>query len=52
MKRRISLLPTLFRRERYQMPQRTNLYVRIVPDARNTGGKGWTVFVTKDVRQA
>jgi hypothetical protein len=45
-----SLLQTLIRRDRFQAPQRTSLYLRTLPDIRHAGGKGWTVFITKDVR--
>lgn len=45
-----SLLQTLLRRESFRLPKRTSLYLRTLPDARHTGAKGWTIFVTKDVR--
>ena len=45
-----SSLLQLIRRERFQVPKPSSLYLRTLPDARHAGGKGWTVFITKDVR--
>ncbi len=47
MKRAIHFLRTLFWRQRYEMPQRANLCLRLV-DSKNGHGKGWTVAIMKE----
>lgn len=50
MKRRLQFLRTLFWRERYSMPQRTTLCLRLANNSPNAGGKGWTVVITRERR--